>query len=177
MRCGCTTRAGWRFSRRTSLLFSAALTSRNHTLKRALTDPRLLSGNRERLFRRDPSLRPAVASRLDPETGATRNAAPVRGRPADADVVDRPPTRGSRWGLPAQGDRVLETEWLCTDAMESPVLIVARRSSAFATRKTRRTIARRARPEVGCWPIARFPVLLKKDWPRTLEELEALGGP
>ena len=48
---------------------------------------------------------------------------------------------------------------------ESPVLIVARRSNASATPKTRRIIARRARPQVGCRLIARFPVCSRRIGP------------
>ena len=45
--------------------FRGVLARENHTLKRSLTDPRLVQRHRQRLFRRDPAPRPPVAHEAD----------------------------------------------------------------------------------------------------------------
>ncbi|MFH1833851.1 MAG: DNA-formamidopyrimidine glycosylase family protein, partial [bacterium] len=51
-------------------LFGSALQAKNHTLKRALTDPSVVSGIGERLFRRDPSQSAGVSLQADPGAGS-----------------------------------------------------------------------------------------------------------
>ena len=118
----------------------------------------------------------AVASRLDPETRAKRDAASVQGYPADADVVDGPLTRGSCRGFPRKVTAFRDGMAVhgrygkpCPDC-GAPIQRIR-----YAQNETNycppcqtggRLLADRA--------LSRF---LKKDWPKTLEELEALGGP
>jgi formamidopyrimidine-DNA glycosylase len=61
--------------------FSAVLTSANHTLKRALTDPRL--------FRRDFFPRPTLARPADAAHEARRDQETLRSHKANADAMDR----------------------------------------------------------------------------------------
>ena len=68
--------------------FRAALARENHTVKRALTDPQSLLGDRERLLRRDPAPRPFVA-------GAAHEPADRRRKPSGSGT--RPARRSSEW--------------------------------------------------------------------------------
>ena len=61
-------------------LFAAALRAENHTLKRALTDPPL-QRHRQRLLRRDPPPRPALAGRSDSAPPRRRRRATPRRHP------------------------------------------------------------------------------------------------
>ena len=71
--------------------FRAALTAENHTLKRALTDPRLLSGIGNAYS--DEILHAAQLSPLTLTQKLTpdRVGKTVRGHPVDAPVLDRSP--------------------------------------------------------------------------------------
>ena len=153
--------------------FRAVLTAENHTLKRALTDPRLLSGIGNAYS--DEILHAAQLSpltltnklkhdeweRLFAATRSTLQLWTDRLRPRrNQSFLRRSPHFARRW--PSM------------DGMVSLVQDAATRFCAFDMRIKRRTIAHAAKPEEKYWQIAACQRLLGSDWPRTLEELEAL---
>ena len=162
------------FSNADLAAFSAALTSANHTLKRALTDPRLFSGignaYSDEILHRARLSPVALTQKLQPD----EIAAPVRcdsSRPHRVDrraCVPMPAARFPRRSPPSA------KTWRYTAATASRARSAARKSSASATPRTKPTTARAARPAAACSPTAHSPACLREDWPRTLEELEAL---
>ena len=156
--------------------FSAALTSRNHTLKRALTDPRLLSGignaysdeilhrarlsplaltqklaptEMRRLYEAAQQVLKLWIDRLRAEAGGgfPRKVTAFRDGMAVHGRYGKP---CPDCGAPIQRIRYAENETnYCPPCQTAGRLLADRALSR----------------------------LLKKDWPRTLEELEALGGP
>lgn len=134
--------------------FARALSSANHTLKRSLTDPRLFSGignaysdeilHRARLspVKLTKTLDSASIKRL---FDATRETLDLWVRKLRSEAVKASPKR-----LPLFGKA-----WRFTAAMANPVLIAARRSSAFAMLRTRRTTVPNVRREASCWRIGR----------------------
>ena len=133
--------------------FRAVLTSENRTLKRALTDPRFLSGIGNAYS--DEILHAAKLSpitlthKLNDENGggylqATRETMRL--------WIDRLRAEAEK-DFPEKS-RLSARTWRCMAASASRVRGAARRFSAFGTRTTRRTIACVARPAGKCWPTA-----------------------
>ena len=133
-----------------------ALQRESHTLKRALTDPRLFSGignaySDEILHR----------ARLSP-LRLTRAAHRRRGRAAprrdarDARRVDRPPARGDRRRASRRGSPRSAPEMAVHGRYGKPCPDVRHAGAAHRLRgRTRSTTARAARPRGGCSPTAR----------------------
>ena len=155
--------------------FRDALVRENHTLKRSLTDPRLFSGignaySDEILHAAGLSPRQADAP---PDRSGDRPAA--RRDADDAAGLDR--TRLRR----EAGDRFPEQVTAFHPGMAvhgrygkpCPGMRLAR-CSASSTRATSRTTAPPARPAGSCSPTAVMSRLLKGDWPRSLDEWEAM---
>ena len=84
--------------------FAAAILRENRTLKRALTDPRILSGIGNAPLGRDPPAGAPVTRSAHPATERRRDRAPPRGHPVLAHRVVGAPDRGSGGRLPRQGD-------------------------------------------------------------------------
>jgi formamidopyrimidine-DNA glycosylase len=86
--------------------FRAALTAENHTLKRALTDPRLVSGIGNAYS--DEILHAAQLSPpgANAKAQAVRVGSPVRSYARHAQALDRSPARRSRQGFPRKGHGV-----------------------------------------------------------------------
>ena len=127
--------------------FARAPASENHTLKRALTDPRLFSRHRQRLFRRDPASRAAVAARADGE--ARRRPRVARLYHGDARRprrVDDAAARGGGRRVSRTRSRRSARRWRCTAASASRARSAARRCSGSSAPRTSATIARAARP-------------------------------
>jgi ribosomal protein S13 len=134
--------------------FAARLLKENHTLKRALTDPRLFSGignaySDEILHR--ARLSPLKLTRRVSEAEVAQLYEAVR------EVLDEWTARlraeadaGSRRKSPRS-----VPGWRSMAVTASRVRSAARRSSVSRTRKTSATIARAARPGASFWPIAR----------------------
>ena len=133
--------------------FRAALTRENHTLKRALTDPRLFSGignaysdeilHAARLspLKLTRSLSDEESSRLHEATRATLHR------------VDRTAARTTLAGqFPGEGHRLSRSRWPSTAASSSRARSAARRSSGSSTPTTSATTARSARPAAACSP-------------------------
>ena len=152
--------------------FRARLAAGNHTLKRALTDPHIFSGHRQRLLRRDPAPREALAreARVAPHAG--RAGALVRRRA-------RAPCSSWTERLRAQaGERFPERVTAFRDGMAvhgryrepCPACGAPVQRIVYAEHETNYCAAL---PDAGRLLADRaLSRLLKKDWPRTLEELE-----
>jgi formamidopyrimidine-DNA glycosylase len=133
--------------------FAAALTRERHTLKRALTDPHILSGignaySDEILhaaglspLQLTTNLDDAAMSRLFDATRMVLTSWTDRLR---AEVDDGFPEKVTAF----------RDGWRCTAATGSRARGAAHRSSGSATRRTRSTTARGARRAAGCWPTA-----------------------
>ena len=158
--------------RPTSPTFRAALTRENHTLKRALTDPRLFSGignaySDEILHR--ARLSPVKLTR-QPRRG--RDRAALRGDARGARRVDRAPARAR----PASGFPEKVTAFRPEMAVHGrfgqpcPVCGAPVQRIVYADNETNYC----ARCQTGGRLLADRALsrLLKEDWPRTLEELE-----
>ena len=135
--------------------FEAVLKRRNHTLKRALTDPRLLSGignaYSDEILHRARLSPVTLTSRLTSE----ESRAAVRRGARGARRVARAVARRRRTASSRARSRRFTTRWPFTAGSASRARCAARRCSAFATRTTRRTIVRVARPMAACSPTAR----------------------
>jgi formamidopyrimidine-DNA glycosylase len=137
--------------------FRAALSRENRTLKRALTDPRIVSGVGNAYS--DEILHAARLSPLaltrkltddewDRLFAATRGTLELwLGR-----LCAEARARGSR-----RRSLRFAKAWRSMGATENRAGGAARRFSAFVMRTTKRTTARTARPAAGCSPIAGFP--------------------
>ena len=138
--------------------FSAVLTSANHTLKRALTDPRLFSGignaySDEILFHAQLSpvlltqlMKPEEIKRLFEATNKySRNGPKICATRAAESFLKK--------------SRPSARRWPSTAAMASLVRAAAQRSSASATHRTRPITALPARPqETPGRPLSQPPV-------------------
>ena len=86
--------------------YAGVLRRENHTLKRALTDPRLFDGIGNVALGRDPARGEAVpAGAHEPPVGHGGRA-PVPGHRTDNVVMDRTPPRGGSGSLSREGDGV-----------------------------------------------------------------------
>jgi len=130
--------------------FAARLTQENHTLKRALTDPRLFSGignaYSDEILHRARLSPLALTHKLSTEETERLFASWPNGPSA----CGAKPARIFRKASPRSGRR-----WPCTAVSASHARIVARRCSASSTPTTKPTIARIARRGARYWPIAR----------------------
>ena len=127
----------------------------NHTLKRALTDPRLFSGignaySDEILF--EARLSPlALTQKLKAEQierlfdRCAHQSASSGPSTCDKNQATSFPRKSQRFAL----------EWRCTAATRNRARAAGQKSSAYAMRPTKPTIVRTARPEESCSPIAR----------------------
>jgi formamidopyrimidine-DNA glycosylase len=133
--------------------FSAALTAANHTLKRALTDPRLFSGignaySDEILFH--AQLSPvALTQRLKPEEisrlyEATRNTLTQWVQELRAEVGDKFPKKL----------RPFTIRWPYMGNTECPARDAVPRCRASVMPRMKPTTAPTARPEESCWQTA-----------------------
>ncbi len=151
--------------------FSAVLTAENHTLKRALTDPRLFSGignaySDEILF--EARLSPlALTQKLKREEIERLFA----GRASHAHCAGYTSCAPKPATAFRKRSRPFARTWPRMDAIKSLACAAARKSSASAMRPTKPTIARTARPMGSCWPIALYRVCcartgrgLPKNW-------------
>ena len=135
--------------------FAAVLTSANHTLKRALTDPRLFSGignaySDEILF--EARLSPLALTQKLSRDEIERLFQAVRSTLLR--WMDRAPCRNRR-RLSRKGDRFSRQIWRCMAVTRSHACGAARRSNGSATPPTKPTIVPNARPMGNFWPIAR----------------------
>jgi len=150
--------------------FRAALSRENRTLKRALTDPRIVSGvgnaysdeilhapalalalTRKLTDGEWDRLFAALAARSNCGSGACRGGA--RAFPVKVTAFREGMAVHGRYGEACRG--------------------AARKSSVSVMRTTKRTTARTARPAAGCSPIAGFPGCWAPTGP-PLDELEEL---
>ncbi len=137
--------------------FRAALIAENHTLKRALTDPRLLSGIGNAYS--DEILHAAQLSpltltqKLKPQEWERLYAA-TRRHPS---VLDGPaPSRSERRLSPKKSPPFAKT-WQFTAATANHVSDAATKSCEFATPTKKPTTARAARPAAKFWPTEVCP--------------------
>ena len=153
--------------------FRAALSAENHTLKRALTDPRVLSGignaySDEILWA--AKLSPlAQTQKLTPDEWqrlytATRETL----QPGSTASTPRPRKTSPRRSPPSA------PRWPCTAATTCPARAAARPSSASAMPTTKPTTAPTCQTGGRVLADRSLSRLLGSDWPRTLDELEAL---
>lgn len=156
--------------------FAARLAQGNHTVKRALTDPRLFSGignsySDEILHR--ARLSPfALGARLAPADAARLHEA-VKHVLSDWTQRLREETGAT---FPEKSPRST-TAWPCTAATANPARTAARRCSASSTPTTKPTTARAARPTASCWPTARCRACCTTAGPRTSTSCsDASGG-
>ena len=135
--------------------FAARLASENHTLKRALTDPRLFAGignaYSDEILHRARLSPIALTGKLDDDEVARLFAAT---RAVLAEWIVRLRARGRR-RISGDASRPFARRWPCTAASASHARFAARRCSASSMRRTSATIARAARPEASSSPIAR----------------------
>ena len=153
--------------------FRAALTAENRTLKRALTDPRIISGvgnaySDEILHAAQLSpialthkLRPEEWERLFTATRFT------------LDLWIARLSSKARKDFPKASLHSVR-KWPFTAALASPARAVARPFNVFATPTTKPTTAPPARPAAKLLADRSLSRLLGSDWPRSLDELEAL---
>ena len=147
-------------STRRSKQFREALTRENHTLKRALTDPRLFSGIGNAYS--DEILHAARLSPLKLTRVADRRGsrAPARRDTGDAATLDRPTAPRELAGRFPEKVTAFHEGMAVHGRFGSRVRSAARRCSASCTPTTSATTARAARPAAGCWPIASLSRLL-----------------
>ena len=86
--------------------FAEALRARNHTVKRALTDPRIFSGIGNGVLRRDPLRGEAPTTQVDLATHRRGGRAPPRRGRRDASRMDQTSDRRARWEVAQKGDGV-----------------------------------------------------------------------
>jgi len=138
--------------------FAAALRRENHTLKRGAHRSAPVLRHRQRVFRRDPARRPPLPARADAQAGRRGDHPRVRRDPGNARGLDRPAAPRVRRPLSGAGresPRSAPTS-PCTAASASRARPAARRCSASATPRTRRTTCPAARRRAVCWPTGRF---------------------
>ncbi len=139
---------------------SAVLRRENHTLKRALTDPRLFAGignaySDEILHAAglSPSALTATAGQCSRSPACFERRS--RRWATGPNVADA----GGRGSVSREGDRVPAPAWPCMAAIGQPCPAAARRCSGFAMRTTRPTTARAARPAAGARATGPVPAL------------------
>ena len=153
--------------------FAAALTSENHTLKRALTDPRLFSGignaYSDEILHRARLSPVTLTQRLSGE----RDPPPVRG---DGRILKEWIARLRRKRTGGFPRRSLPSAkaWRCTAAIGRRARGAAPKSSGSATRRTKPTTVRQCQTGGKLLADRGLSRLLREDWPRTPEELESL---
>ena len=154
--------------------FRTALGRENHTLKRALTDPRIFERHRQRLFRRDPARRAALAGRADAE---------ARCRPSGSGSYDATRATLQAWterlraeagdGFP-EGVTAFRAEMAVHGRYGQPCPRCGEpvQRIRYADNETNYC----ARCQTGGKLLADRSLsrLLQGDWPRTLDELDAL---
>ncbi|MEM7587890.1 MAG: DNA-formamidopyrimidine glycosylase family protein [Acidobacteriota bacterium] len=156
--------------------FREALTRRNHTLKRALTDPRLLSGignaySDEILLRAGMSLFKRTAQLSDDEWqtlfDATREVLETWIDRTRREVGERFPDKVTafRKGMAVHG-RFGKPCPVCGTAVQRVIYAENEANYCPTCQTSGRLLADRA--------LSR---LMKQDWPKTLEELEAKKAP
>ena len=132
--------------------FRSVLTAENHTLKRALTDPRLLSGignaYSDEILHAAQLSPVTLTSKLKPEEwerlfAATRATSEIFGWTASS------PKRTRQISRKRSPRSVLR--WPCTGAMGCPVRAAERRSCAFATPTRKPITVPAVRPEGRFW--------------------------
>ena len=153
--------------------FRAALTVENRTLKRALTDPRILSGIGNAYS--DEILHAAQLSpdRAHAQAQRRRMAAAVRRHARDAAALDRPAARRSAARIPRKGHRLSQRHGRARPLRPAvPALRRDVQRIRYADNETNYC----ARCQTGGTLLADRSLsrLLKADWPRTLEELETM---
>jgi len=129
--------------------FAAELTRENHTLKRALTDPRLFSGIGNAYS--DEILHAAKLSPIaltQKLTAAEIGRLHISTREVLAAWTKR--LRDEARGKFPPKVTAFTTKWRCTGNLASRVRCAARPCSESATPRTRSTIAPAARPAGGC---------------------------
>ena len=152
--------------------FRVALLRENRTLKRALTDPRILSG---------------IGNAHSDEILLHARLSPVRRtRQLDQEELQRllrvdPPfsvgmggaaTYGFRRRVSREDHRVPRSDDGRTGNSVNHAHNAVRQSSASCTGSARPITARAARPETNSSRTGALSKLLREDWPATLEELE-----
>ncbi len=132
--------------------FSARLRCENHTLKRSLTDPRLMSGignaYSDEILHRAKLSPLMLSSRISDEQVAQLFDAT---RSTLAEWTDRLRAEAGDTASPKRSPP-FTTGWRCMGASGSRARRAVRRCSASATPRTRPTTARAARPADACWP-------------------------
>ncbi len=154
--------------------FRAALTAENRTLKRALTDPRIVSGMGNAYSDEILACGAALADCADTQTETRGMGAAVCGDAVDADIVDGPAAGRGGEGVSGEGDGLSRRRWRCMGDLGSRARDAARRCSGFGMRITRPNYCARCQTGGKVLADRGLSRLLGKDWPRTLEELEAL---
>ena len=168
-----STAAASRCSTRRSEAFAARLATREPHAQARAHRSAPLQRHRQRLLRRDPAPRPAVAAGADARSSSDDDDRPaVRGDADDADRVDRAPARRGRRRVPREGDRVPRRGWPCTAGTASRARTAARRCSGSATRTTRRTTAPRCQTGGRLLADRAMSRLLREDWPRSIDEVD-----
>ena len=150
--------------------FASVLQSANHTLKRALTDPRLFSGignaySDEILWH--AQLSPIALTQKLHEEEIERLFNSTRAMLSEwVELFAPTPTESF-----LRRSRRFGRRWRCTGSIRSRVRAVAARCAAFATLLTKQIIVRDVRLEGSCWQIARSRVScaptgrgLRKNW-------------
>ena len=144
----------------------------NHTLKRALTDPHLFSGignaYSDEILHRARLSPLAMTEKLTP-----RGRAAVRGDPRDARRLDRAPAHALRRRLPREGHRVPAGDGGARQVRQPcPVCGTAVQRIRYADNET--NYCPRCQTEGKLLADRGLSRLLKRDWPRTIDELERL---
>ena len=154
--------------------FAAALRERDHTLKRALTDPRLLQRHRQRLLRRDPAPRaplaaaPHLAARRGGESrGSSTRRAPRCCATGPSACAPRPATR-----FPEKVTAFRDGDGGARPLPASPAPSAARRCSGSRYAENETNYCARCQTGGKLLADRALSRLLHGDWPRTLEELE-----
>ena len=155
--------------------FLAALRSGNHTLKRALTDPHLLERNRQRVLRRDPAPRASVARDarrrgLIGRAGRATASRDARG----ARRVDGALARANSAASSRARSRRFTTRWRCTAATGSRAPCAARTVQRIRYADNETNYCPRCQTDGKLLADRSLSRLLKRDWPKSIDELERL---
>ena len=153
--------------------FAAALAARESHPEARADRSAPLQRHRQRLLGRDPARGAALADEADAARCPTKRSRGCSTRRAPRS------TRGSS-GCAHEArrrfrrrSRRFATGWPCTVATASPVPTAARPCSGSSTPRTRPTTAARCQTGGRLLADRALSRLLKDDWPRTLEDLEA----
>ena len=121
--------------------------------------PAPLRRHRQRLLRRDPAPREALADRADQGPLDRGRGAPV---PFDQDSPAANGSSGCAARASPRKSPPSARRWRCTAATASRARCAARRCSASSTPRTRPITARAARPAAGSSPTARSPACSRR---------------